>query len=390
MIDLDHNATTRPLPQAVEAAREAMTASYANPSSVHRGGQDARRAVELARVSMAALIGAAPKALTFCSCGTESIDLAIRSALATAPGGRSVIVTTAVEHAAVRELVDHVAKREGAEVRLAPLDAEGIVDVGRLAPLLDARVRLVSVQWCNNETGAIQPIDQVSALAKARSGAACLVHTDAVQRVGKLPIDLRDPALGAIDLLSLSAHKFHGPKGVGALWVRPGIPLWARLLGTQELGRRAGTENVPGIAGAGAAGEATAQWLADEPARTHLGALRDRFEAAVLDGATRAGVRALVNGPRDSARRLWNTTNIGFEGLQAEAILLMLSERGVWASAGAACSSGSLDPSPVLLAMGVPEPVAHGSVRFSIGRFTTGQELDEAARIVVECVARLR
>lgn len=390
MIDLDHNATTRPLPEVVEATRAAMSTAYANPSSVHRGGQEARRIVELARASLGGLIGADAKAVILCSCGTESIDLAIRSAMATAPPGRGVIVTTAIEHAAVRDLTAHLAKRKGVEVRLAPLNAEGVVDVDRLAPLLDGRVRLVSVQWCNNETGAIQPIERIGALAKSRAGDACLVHTDAVQRAGKLPVDLRDVALGALDMLSLSAHKFHGPKGVGALWVRPGVPVAPRLHGAQELGRRAGTENVPGIAGAGVAAEAAALWLQDEAARARLAAVRDRFEAAVLDGAARAGVAATVNGPRDPARRLWNTTNVGFAGLQAEAILLMLSERGVWASAGAACSSGSLDPSPVLLAMGVPEAVAHGSVRFSIGRFTSEADADEAARIVVQCVSRLR
>ena len=204
-----------------------------------------------------------------------------------------------------------------------------------------------------------------------------------MQWIGKEPADVTP---GFFDSLTFSPHKFHGPKGVGVLWTRRGLGIAPMLHGTQELGRRGGTENVPGILGAGVACREAREWLADPSERRRLAALRDRFESAVLAAAP----GAVINGPRDPARRLWNTTNIGFPRLEAEALLLMLSERGVCASAGAACSSGSLDPSPVLLAMGIPEPVAHGSLRFSISRHTTPSELDEAAGIVAECASRLR
>ncbi len=205
-------------------------------------------------------------------------------------------------------------------------------------------------------------------------------HCDAVQIIGKEPVGAPLPC----DLLSFSPHKFHGPKGVGVLWTRPGVKLRPTLLGTQELGRRGGTENVPGILGAGVAAREAAAWLADPAARAAIGALRDHFEGVIL----KAVPDAVING--HSVPRLWNTTNIGFPRLEAEALLLLLSERGLCASAGAACSSGSLDPSPVLLAMGVPEPIAHGSLRFSLSKHTTRDEIDQAARTVIESVARLR
>jgi cysteine desulfurase len=242
----------------------------------------------------------------------------------------------------------------------------------------------VSVQWANNETGAVQPVEKIAAMCR---GSGAVFHCDGVQWVGKMPMEagLAEAVEGQMpthrhaastppcDLLSLSAHKFHGPKGVGALWVRPGIKLRPVIAGTQELGRRGGTENVPGIIGAGAAAAETAAWLADESERRQRCSMRDRFERMVLEACP----GSVVNGPADG--RLWNTTNIAFPRLEAEAILLALSERGVAASAGAACSSGSLEPSPVLLAMGLPETLAHGSVRFSLSRFTTENDVREAA-----------
>jgi cysteine desulfurase len=246
-----------------------------------------------------------------------------------------------------------------------------------LAASLTPDTALVSIQWANNETGVIQPVETIASLCRERG---VLFHCDAVQVIGKEPVGSSLPC----DLLSFSPHKFHGPKGVGVLWTRPGVKLRPTLLGTQELGRRGGTENVPGIIGAGVAAREAAEWLADPAARSAIGALRDHFENLIL----KAVPDAVING--QGAPRLWNTTNIGFPRLEAEALLLLLSERGLCASAGAACSSGSLDPSPVLLAMGVPEPIAHGSLRFSLSKHTTREEIDQAARTVIESVTRLR
>lgn len=255
----------------------------------------------------------------------------------------------------------------------------GVVDVLRAAEVLHGAT-LVSVQWANNETGVVQPVREIARLARA---AGAMVHVDATQWVGKMPASVAD---GWCDLLTFSAHKFHGPKGVGVLWARSGVGVRPRIVGTQEMGRRGGTENVPGILGAGVAAQEAVAWLKDDAERTRLAGLRDWFEREVMAGCEGV-VRTAVNG--GGVERLWNTTNIGFEGLEAEALLMLLSERGVCASAGAACSSGSLEPSPVLLAMGVPEAFAHGSVRFSLSRETTQAEVREAVGVVVACVKRL-
>lgn len=378
---LDNNATTRPTPGVAAAVHDALTRWWHNPSSVHRPGQDARAQLELARQAVADLLHAAPREVTFTSGGTESINLALRGVLgATHPRGGSppVLVTTKVEHAAVRDLAADLESSRGAAVRWAPITREGLIDPGALAALLTPDVALVSIQWANNETGVIQDVAAIGRLCRERR---ILFHCDATQWVGKEPMP---GAPGDVcDLLTCSAHKFHGPKGVGVLWAAPAVRLRPQLRGTQELGRRGGTENVPGIVGAGQAAREAAAWLADEGERRRLASLRDGFESRVLAACP----GAQVNGSRD--RRLWNTTNIAFPRLEAEAILLMLSERGVCASAGAACSSGSLDPSPVLLAMGVPEHLAHGSLRFSLSRDTTRAEAERGASIVVECVSRL-
>ncbi len=432
MIDLDNNATTRPSPAVVEAVTRALTEAWHNPSSVHRAGQAARHEVELARKEVAALIGAQPREIVFTSGGTEAIDLAIRGVLGAGGQGSGVrgqgsgdaatpslrhsvtpslpvVVSTRVEHAAVRDLLEELEKSGSAEVRWAPVNREGLVDLAALGGLLDGAA-LMSLQWANNETGAIQPVEAVGELCRA---AGVRFHCDGTQWVGKEETKRRrdeetkrpgsdgpkghaserSPSLRLsvssslpCDLLTFAPHKFHGPKGVGVLWSRRGLGMRPTIHGTQELGRRGGTENVPGIVGAGVACREAREWLSRPDERARLGALRDRFE-----GLVQSGVRdAVVNGPRDAAHRLWNTTNLGFPGIEAEALLLMLSERGVWASAGAACSSGSLDPSPVLLAMGVPREIAHGSLRFSLSRHTTAAEIDEAAGIVADCVRRLR
>ncbi len=378
---LDNNATSQPLPEVREAVAEALSTEWANPSSVHHEGQLARRRVELARMSIANLIGAKPRDMLLCSSGTESIDLAIRGVLGANPS-KNAIVTSAVEHAAVRDLCAALAREQDIEIRTAPLGAHGVVDAEALASVLDDNVALVSVQWANNETGAIQPVCAISDACRARGVA---FHCDAVQWVGKMPLDLRDDRTPAFDLLTLSAHKFHGPKGVGALWARPTVALRPVVHGSQELGRRGGTENVPGIAGAGAAADAAREWLADASGRERVRARRDRLESGILErlpGTT-------VNGPTGPGARLWNTTNIALPGLEAEAVLMVLSDLGVAASAGAACSSGSLDPSPVLLAMGVPERVAHGSVRLSLSRFTTDEEIEHTIDAFEQAAARL-
>ncbi|MGD9789913.1 MAG: cysteine desulfurase family protein [Phycisphaerales bacterium] len=428
MIYLDNNATTRPAAGVVEAMGRVLREGWANPSSVHRFGQAARHEVEVARARVAALIGARAREIVFTSGGTEAIDLCVRGVLGgvsgekeksgqgegvgaggpPAPRGmvdsRPVLVTTRVEHSAVRELAEALEREGVCEVRWLEVDGDGVVRVDRLEGAIDGRVALVSVQWANNETGAVQPVMEVARAAR-RVGA--VFHCDATQWVGKMPVEVwgGDGAAGAgvADLLTFSAHKFHGPKGVGAVWRRLGVGLVSRLVGTQEGGARGGTENVAGIVGMGVAAELAGEWLSEPSRREACARLREEFEARVLElveGAVVVGPRGgdQVGGvgtggtpvPRDLVGRIWSTSNIAFPRLEAEALLMLLSERGVCASAGAACSSGSLEPSPVLLAMGVPEEVAHGAVRFSISRETTREELMEAAAIVAACVERLR
>jgi cysteine desulfurase len=428
VIYLDNNATTRP-PELVRAAMDEMLAAHwHNPSSVHRPGQQARHRVELARKQLAALIGARPRQLTLCGSGTEALDLAIRGSLLAQGrlgGARTrdagAIITSKVEHVGVRDLAVALEKEEGVRVLWAELDTIGRVRPDSIADLLGANtdVALVSVQWANNETGVVQPVHEIAAICRERG---VWFHTDATQWVGKMPASVHEPSAGEsgvdgarapslrhpvtpplpADLLTYSPHKFHGPKGVGALYCRPGVRTAPLIHGEQEQGRRGGTENTPGIVGAGVAAELAAAWLAD-PGNIERGRdLRDRFERHVIAGVPDAVVNGLgtpalrvgadPHAERGGAQqtRLWNTSSIGFPRLEAEALLLLLSERGVCASAGAACASGSLEPSPVLRAMGVPPEVAHGTLRFSLSRETTVEEIDGAVRIVVECVARLR
>jgi cysteine desulfurase len=382
-IYLDSNATTEPAPEVVEAIARAMRDTWANPSSVHRAGGEAKRVVELARESVARLVGCQERELVFTSGGTEGANLAIRGSLeqlASADPARRVLVTTRFEHSAVRELAQRLEQRGTEVVWLAGAPhAPGTPDLDALEALLAARadeIALVSLMWANNETGAVTDI--------ARAGASCRqagvrFHTDATQWIGKMPTDL---AALQLDLASFAAHKFHGPKGVGALYLRRTVRITPQTFGgPQERERRGGTENVPAIAGLGVAADLARTWLSGDGAARGA-ALRDRFEQAV---AARTGAIAHAHG----APRLWNTTNLGFARLEAEAILMLLSERGVAASAGAACSSGSLDPSPVLLAMGIAPEVAHGSIRFSLARTTTAPQLEEAAMRVVAAIERL-
>jgi len=395
---LDNNATTKPAPEVTAALTEALEQYWANPSSVHRLGQQARQRVELARQSVAALIGAEPRDLLLTSGGTDSNNLAVRGLLdaslhSDAPG---VLVTTPVEHSAVREPAEAFEQRGGIVEQLA-VDNAGRIDPATLDNVLrrysepdaPARPVLVSIQWANNETGVIQPIQRIAqsvhdarAAAKERGQRPKLyLHTDATQAAGKIPVDVK---AAGVDLLTLAAHKLHGPKGVGALYARSGVRLRAQQRGgPQERERRGGTENTPGIIGFGVAAELAQRFVADREKIAALGALRDRFEQGIRD----AVANTAING--GAADRLWNTSNIAFPGLEAEAILLGLSEQGVCASAGAACSSGSLEPSPVLRAMGLAEPVAHGSVRFSLSRYTSSDEIEAALRIVPTVVGKL-
>lgn len=357
---------------------DALETHWHNPSSIHRPGQKARRDLDLAREDLAALIGADAREIVFTSGGTEADNFAMLGAFAAQPD-RRVIVTSKLEHSAIRAGAARIEGLGGETVWL-PCNQSGLVDLDALDAVLRDRaseIALVTLMLTNNETGVMQPIAEIGERCRAHE---VLFHTDAVQAVGKVPVDF---ASLPIDLLSLSGHKFHGPKGAGALVVRRGVRLAAHSLGGgQERDRRGGTENCPGIAGLGAAARGAAAWLAtDEAAR--LGALRDRFESTLVER-----VGAVVNGV--DAPRIWNTANVGFPRLEAEAILLMLSERGVCAAAGSACSSGSLDPSPILLAMGIERAIAHGSVRFSLSRETTEAEVDEALDIIIDVVTTLR
>lgn len=379
MIYLDSNATTRPADEVIEAVHLAMREHWANPSSMHRLGQAARQKLELAREEIAALLNCKRNELVFTSGGTEAINMAIRGSLEAQPS-RSVIVTSRLEHAAVRETAE-VLGRGSIEVIWLLCDKHGVVDVDHLQNVLNTRgddIALVTVMWANNETGVLQPIELIGNLCREHG---VRFHTDATQYVGKLPVDVT--AL-PVDLLNFSAHKFHGPKGVGGLYVRSGVKMPALISGgPQERQRRGGTENVPGIIGMGEAARLARRWVStDGPGQ--LAALRDQFE----QGICAAVPETSVNGA--GAARLWNTSNIAFHKLDAETILLLLSERGVCASGGSACSSGSLEPSPVLLAMGLPPEIANGSIRFSLCRDTTDDEISRAVDIIATGVTNLR
>lgn len=373
-IYLDNNATTRPDDRVVEAMLPYLREEYANPSSLHFPAQRVRYAVETARHQVASLIGARDRQIVFTSGGTESNHLAIRGLLAARPEKRRV-VTTAVEHDSVLRLCEQLAG-EGYAVTQVGVNREGHLDLDALEAALTPDTAVLSVMHANNETGVIFPIEQVGRIAR-RHGVP--LHVDAVQTAGKLPIDVRELP---VDLLSLAAHKLHGPKGVGALYVGPGATLRPLLVGgRQENGLRAGTENVAGIVGFGVACELAARHMADEQGRVRE--LRDRLERGILERVPYA--RRLG----DPARRLPNTTNIGFARLSAEAILLLLSNEGICASSGSACSSGSLEPSHVLTAMGIDPEVTHGAIRFSLSRFNTVQEIDHVIDVLPGLLRRL-
>jgi cysteine desulfurase len=376
-IYFDHNATT-PLDQSVvEVMTTVLLQDFGNPSSVHYFGQQAKARLDEARSAIGDLIGGEASEIVFTSGGTESDNFALRGvAEALEPTGRKHLVSTTIEHEAVLVTLRALARR-GWKVTLLPVDQTGIVNPDALSAALADDVALVSVMHANNEIGTIQPIAE---LARRAHAAGAIFHTDAVQSVAKIPVDVK--TLG-VDLLSLSAHKFNGPKGAGALWIKRGTRIQALLTGGKhERTRRAGTENVPGIAGLGQAAKLASGKRETEAAR--LGALRDRLERSTLDGVPGTA----VNGARDP--RVPNTTNISFEGIEAESLLIALDLEGIAVSTGSACSSGTLEPSHVLRAMGFPAHRTQNSIRISLGQGNTAEEVDRFLATLPGVVQKLR
>jgi cysteine desulfurase len=373
----DYNATTPLSPEAVEAVVIATRDLFGNPSSVHHYGQQAKAALDEARTAVATLVNADPSEVVFTSGGTESDNFAIRGAAeALEPTGRRHLVAGAIEHEAVLNTFKALARR-GWQTTLVPVDHTGIVSPERVRDALRDDTALVSVMHANNEIGTIQPIAEIAALAHERGA---LMHTDAVQSVGKIPVDVR--ALGT-DLLAMSAHKFNGPKGAGALVVKRGTRMLPLVTGGKhERNRRAGTENVPALVGMGVAARQAAAKMGPEGAR--VGALRDRLEAGILSGVP----GTVVNGSLDL--RVPNTTNISFDRIEAESLLIALDLEGIAVSTGSACSSGTLEPSHVLKAMGFSAHRTQNSLRFSLGLFSTEAEVNRVIEVLPGLVEKLR
>lgn len=374
---LDHNATTPVAPPVADRMDQAVRDAWGNASSVHHFGQQAKAVVDDARAQVAALLGGQASEVVFTAGGTEADNFAIRGAAeALESSGRTHLIASAIEHEAVLNTLKALARR-GWSVTLLPVDQTGIVRPQALQDAITDRTALVSVMHANNEIGTIQPIAEIAAIARLHGA---LVHTDAVQTAGKVPIDVN--AMG-VDLLSISAHKFYGPKGVGALWLRKGVRLLPFMSGgRQERNRRAGTENVPGIAGMGAAAERALQKMPDESARLRV--LRDRLEHGILasvPGATRNGA---------AEPRVTNTANLSFERIESESLLIGLDLEGIAVSSGSACSSGTLEPSHVLKAMGLPHARTLSSIRFSLGESNTEEEVDRVIRVLPPLVEKLR
>jgi len=374
-IYLDHNATTPVAPEVADAVDTAQRRLFGNPSSIHGVGQAAKTALDDARAAVARLIGADSAQVVFTTGGSEADNLALRG-VADAQTARRHLVASSIEHEAVLQTLK-VLERAGWEVTLVGVDQAGVVDPARVEAAITDQTALVSVMHANNEIGTVQPIAEIAPIAHARGA---LLHTDAVQSVGKVPVDVE--ALG-VDLLSLSGHKFNGPKGVGALWVRRGTRVRSQLTGgKQERGRRAGTENVPGLVGLGVAARLALEKGSGEAER--LAGLRDRLEHGILTSVS--GTQ--VNG--DPARRVANTSNISFDQVEAESLLIALDLEGVAVSTGSACSSGTLSPSHVLRAMGFSPHRTQNSIRFSLGLGNTPAEVDRVVELLPGIVARLR
>ncbi len=374
-IYLDNNATTKVDEAVFEEMRPYFCELYGNPSSMHFFGGQVQSKVNEARVRVADLLGALPDEIIFTACGTESDNAAIRSALEVFPERRHII-TSRVEHPAVLTQCRNLTQK-GYRVTEIGVDGAGRLDMNELRAAIDTDTAIVSLMWANNETGVIFPVEEAAALAKSKGA---LFHSDAVQAIGKIPINM---AASSIDMLSLSGHKLHAPKGIGVLYLRRGTPFRPFLVGGhQEKSRRAGTENAAAIIALGKACQLAGQHM--EAENTGVKALRDRLQDTLMAAIP----HARING--GGAERLPNTTSIAFEFVEGEAILLLLSEFGICASSGSACTSGSLEPSHVLRAMGVPFTCAHGSIRFSLSRFTTDAEVDTVIREMPPIIARLR
>lgn len=378
VIYMDNNATTRVAPEVLEAMLPYFSELYGNPSSMHTFGGQVGRAVQTAREQIAALINADPEEIIFTSCGTESDSTAILAALQSQPEKRH-IVTTRVEHPAVKNLCRGLDSLTGHKHRITelPVESDGTLDLQRYEDSLGDETAIVSVMWANNETGVIFPVEEMAKIAKNRG---VLFHTDAVQAVGKIPIDL---SAVPVDFLSLSGHKLHAPKGIGVLYVRKRTPFVPFLIGGhQEHGRRGGTENVASLIGLGRACELAARYITEE--NTTVRALRDKLEKGLLEKIP----NSLLNGHK--TQRLPNTANVSFEYVEGEAILLHMDRFGICASSGSACTSGSLEPSHVLRAMGVPFTAAHGSIRYSLSVYNNEEEVDFVLDKMPAIIANLR
>jgi cysteine desulfurase len=375
VIYVDNNATTQVAPEVLEEMLPYFNEFYGNPSSMHTFGGMVEHKIVEARERLAGLLGASPEEIIFTSCGTESDNTAIRAAILSNPDKKHII-TSRVEHPAIKNLFEYLSKN-GYRVTFVPVDRKGILDLDYLYKRLSDDTAVVSMMWANNESGVIFPIEEIGKILKERG---IVFHTDAVQAVGKIPIDLKNID---VDMLSLSGHKLHGPKGIGALYVRKGTKFSPFLIGGhQEKGRRGGTENAASIIGLGKASELAGTHLTDEI--TKVKRLRDKLETEILNRVS----NAIINGDREN--RLPNTTSIAFEFVEGESILLMMDEYGICASSGSACTSGSLEPSHVLRAMGVPFTAAHGSVRFSLSIYNTEEEIDFIIEKLPPIIDRLR
>ena len=375
VIYVDNNATTQVAPEVLEEMLPYFNEFYGNPSSMHTFGGMVERKIVEARERLAKLLGASPEEIIFTSCGTESDSTAIRAAILSNPAKKH-IVTSRVEHPAVKNLYEYLSKN-GYRVTFVPVDHKGILDLDYLYKKLTEDTAVVSIMWANNESGVIFPIEEIGSVLKEKG---IVFHTDAVQAVGKIPIDLNKID---VDMLSLSGHKLHGPKGIGALYVRKGTKYSPFLIGGhQEKGRRGGTENVASIIGLGKASELAAENLLEKNIRVKR--LRDKLETELLSRIP----NAMING--DIENRLPNTTSIAFEYVEGESILLLMDEFGICASSGSACTSGSLEPSHVLRAMGVPFTAAHGSIRFSLSTYNTEEEMDVIIEKLPPIIERLR
>jgi len=365
VIYLDNNATTAPLPSVTKAVLHAMETLWGNPSSIHRVGQEARHQVDEARAAVARLINCEAARITFTSGGTEAANLALKSACAMRPN-RKMIITSQVEHAAVGEALDLLVLENGYNIVRLENCSDGIVCLKQLEKLLQdhaEEIAVVSVMWCNNETGVIEPIEKIVALCHAHG---VLVHSDGTQWVAKMPVDVQDVP---IDLLTFASHKFHGPKGVGAMYSSAGITVSPLVTGgPQERGRRGGTENVPAILGFGVAATEAMLWLTEENIRC-MESQREMFETLLASKIPTIHINS------SGAPRAWTTSSISFPEVKGELMLLMLSEQGVCASSGSACSSGALKGSKVIEAIGTPGDGEWGAVRFSFARTTTEEEL---------------